>query len=169
MLPWGMPVTTQRFDLVTQWRLDAPIAAVWAALIAVEAWPDWWRAVRRVELIEPGDAGGLGAVRRMTWRTALPYTLTFTTRTSRIEPMAAIEAQASGELDGVGLWTLRAEGGGTLARYDWRVELGRPWMRALAPVLRPVFAWNHGVVMGWGEADLARHLVQSQAGRPGAA
>ena len=32
---------------------------------------------------------------------------------------------------------------------------------ALNQLLRPVFAWNHGKVMGWGEADLRRHLRQA--------
>jgi hypothetical protein len=32
-------------------------------------------------------------------------------------------------------------------------------MRQLAPLLRPVFAWNHGVVMGWGEDGLQRKLA----------
>jgi hypothetical protein len=33
-------------------------------------------------------------------------------------------------------------------------------MRALAPLLRPVFAWNHGTVMRRGEAGLTRLLAQ---------
>ena len=49
-------------------------------------------------------------------------------------------------------------GEATSVRYDWRVDLGKAWMRALAPVLRPAFAWNHNVVMGWGEADLRKRL-----------
>jgi hypothetical protein len=29
---------------------------------------------------------------------------------------------------------------------------------ALAPVLRPVFQWNHNVVLGWGYEDLQTRL-----------
>jgi hypothetical protein len=43
-------------------------------------------------------------------------------------------------------------------RYDWRVDLGKPWMRTLAPLLRPAFAWNHNVLMRWGEQDLSRRF-----------
>ena len=37
------------FHLVTEWRLDAPIDAVWQVLTEVEDWLDWWPAVKRVE------------------------------------------------------------------------------------------------------------------------
>jgi hypothetical protein len=39
------------------------------------------------------------------------------------------------------------------------VEVTKPWMRALAPLLRPVFTWNHGKVMGWGYEGLRRELA----------
>jgi uncharacterized protein YndB with AHSA1/START domain len=152
-----MPAT--RFELVTEWALKAPVEAVWQALSAPEEWPSWWRAVVKVETLEPGDASGIGALRRMTWRTALPYTLTFDMRTTRIEPMRLIEGRAEGELSGLGRWTLTPAGNGTQVRYDWLVDVTKPWMRTAAPLLRPVFGWNHGVVMGWGEQDLAHKLA----------
>jgi hypothetical protein len=45
----------------------------------------------------------------------------------------------------------------------------RPWMRLLAllaPLARPVFAWNHGVVMAWGRQGLERHLADVLIGKP---
>ena len=144
--------------LVTAWRLAAPVEAVWPLIAAPEAWPSWWRAVAKVETLAPGDADGVGALRRIAWRTALPYTLTFVVRTTKVEPMRSIEGRAEGELDGTGLWTFTPSGGGTHLRYDWRVAVTKPWMRVAAPLLRPIFAWNHGKVMGCGEADLARRL-----------
>ena len=44
-----------------------------------------------------------GLSHRMTWKTALPYQLTFDMRMTRVEPISALEGRASGELDGVGL------------------------------------------------------------------
>jgi uncharacterized protein YndB with AHSA1/START domain len=152
-------MAAQQFNLGTQWRIEAPVERVWTELTRPDDWPRWWRAVKRVELVAPGDADGIGAERRFTWRTALPYELTFLMRTTLIEPMRVIEARASGELDGVGRWTLTPDGQASLVRYDWQVELGRPWMRALAPVLRGLFAWNHNVVMGWGYEGLSRRLA----------
>jgi hypothetical protein len=42
--------------------------------------------------------------------------------------------------------------------YVWRVQLRQRWMRLLAPLLAPVFRWNHDAVMRAGEAGLRRHL-----------
>ena len=151
-----MPATD--FHLITDWTLAAPRDAVWAELTKPEDWPDWWRAVERVELLEAGDEDGVGALRRMTWRTALPYSLSFDMRTVRVEPKSLIEGHAQGELTGVGRWTIAPDGAQTRVRYDWRVEVTQPWMRFVAPIARPVFAWNHGVVMGWGREGLVRRL-----------
>ncbi len=143
---------------MTHWDVAAPVARVWAELVTPEAWPQWWRAVRRVEPVAPGGADGVGAVRRFTWGTALPYEITFEMTATRVEPMRLLEGEARGELNGMGRWTLTASGEATHVRYDWQVELGAPWQRAFAPVLRPVFAWNHGVVMGWGYEGLTARL-----------
>ncbi len=151
----------QSFELTTEWRLDAPIQRVWAALQAVEDWPKWWPMVRRVYLIKIGDASGLGAVRRLEWATALPYSLAFEVETVRVEPMTVIEGRARGELEGVGLWTLTKDGGGTRVRYDWRVDVTQPWMRVMAPMLRPMFAWNHRVVMDSGFKGLKALLAKT--------
>jgi len=151
-------MSVTRFELVSHWRLTAPLESVWREIADTDAWPQWWRAVRKVERLREGDENGIGARRRITWATALPYTITFDVEASRIQPMHLIEGRASGELDGIGLWTLAIDGDATTVRYDWQVELGKPWMRTFAPALRPVFAWNHNVLMGWGEADLKRRL-----------
>lgn len=67
---------------VTGWTFDAPPDAGWEDLMRLEEWPTWWRGVLSVELIEPGAADGLGAYRRMAWRSRLPYTLRFNSRTT---------------------------------------------------------------------------------------
>jgi hypothetical protein len=151
-------MSVTQFELASNWRIAAPLPRVWPEIVDVDAWPSWWRAVRKVERLRDGDAEGIGALRRLTWATALPYTITFDVMSTRIEPMHLIEGRASGELSGVGLWTLASDGAGTTVRYDWRVELGKPWMRTLAPLLRPAFAWNHNVLMRRGEEDLRRRL-----------
>jgi hypothetical protein len=151
-------MSATKFHLTTDWRLSAPRDTVWRALCAVEDWPSWWRAVAKVEHLADGDANGVGTVRRMTWRTALPYSLTFVMRTTRVEPMMVIEGQADGELEGLGRWTLSGDSPWTNARYDWIVDITKPWQRTLAPLLRPAFAWNHNVVMRWGELGLAAKL-----------
>jgi uncharacterized protein YndB with AHSA1/START domain len=150
------------FHLITEWTLDASIDAVWDLLTTPEDWPQWWKAVKRVDLLHKGHLDGTGSLRRMTWATALPYVLSFDMRTMKIEPKTLIEGQASGELDGLGRWTLRADGDRTHVRYDWIVAVSKPWMRLCAPLLRPVFTWNHEVVMGWGLDGIRKYLAQKR-------
>ncbi len=116
-------MSVTQFELVSHWRIAAPLQRVWPEIVEVDAWPSWWRAVRKVVRLSDGDANGIGALRRLTWATALPYSITFDVLSTRIEPMHLIEGRASGELSGVGLWTLTSDGGGTAVRYDWRVDL----------------------------------------------
>jgi hypothetical protein len=65
------------YRFVTRWEIEAPIEAVWEAIYDAPAWPSWWRGVLRVDDVSPGDASGIGTVRRMAWKSALPYTLEF--------------------------------------------------------------------------------------------
>jgi hypothetical protein len=69
-----------------------------------------------------------------------------------------MEGDASGELEGTGVWRLFEQGGMTAVVYDWNVRTTRRWMNVLAPLARPVFDYNHDVVMGWGGEGLARRL-----------
>jgi hypothetical protein len=156
-------VAATRFDLVSEWRLDWPLERVWSEISQPDNWPQWWRAVKAVEVVSAGGPNGIGAVRKFTWRTALPYELSFVMTATRVEPMAILEGRAKGELDGTGLWTLKRDGQGTHVRYDWRIDITVPWQVALAPILRPAFAWNHNKVMGWGETDIKKRLAQTLA------
>jgi uncharacterized protein YndB with AHSA1/START domain len=149
-------MTEYRF--VTRWRLAAPREAVWQRLVDPDAWPRWWRGVEKVELLAAGDASGLGSLRRYTFRSRLPYRLAFDMRTTRVEPPAALEGEASGELVGTGRWELSEDGDGTRVVYHWNVRTAKRWMNLLAPLLRPAFAWNHDVIMRWGGEGLAGQL-----------
>ena len=145
------------YRFLTSWLLDAPRDEVWEAIYRVERWPDWWRGVEIVEQLAPGDANGVGAVHRHRWRSALPYTVEFEIRTTRIERPFVVEGAARGELEGIGRWRFY-EGEGTAVTYEWIVRTTKPWMNVVAPVGRPVFAWSHNVVMRWGAESLAQHL-----------
>lgn len=121
-------------------------------------YPEWWKGVRSVELLREGDELGLGQVSRFCWRSVLPYTLRFDLVVTRVEPPHLIEGYATGELEGSGVWRLYAGGGGTAAVYDWRVRTTAKWMNTLGPVARPVFGWNHDLVMRQGGYGLAERL-----------
>lgn len=149
------------YEFVTVWRIKAPVERVWNEIYHSEAWPSWWKGVESVEEVRKGDEQGVGSIRRYTWKSKLPYRLSFDMETTRIEPPTQLEGVATGELQGKGLWRLSTEGDETVARYDWKVETTKRWMILLAPVARPVFKWNHDVVMSWGAQGLAKRLGTS--------
>jgi len=155
-----METDRSHYHFVTEWTFDAPIDAVWEELSHPERWPKWWPGVTKVELIEPGDAAGLGAYRRFTFRSALPYKLRFKMRTTKLNRPQEMEGVADGELSGVGRWTLVSRGAETHVTYDWNIEATKAWMRWLAPIARPLFEWNHNVVMDWGREGLRQKLLQ---------
>lgn len=146
------------FDLVSHWRFAAPRERVWQALTHPEDWPRWWSFVRSVQTLRPGDADGLGSVRRIEWATRLPYDLVIEIESVEVLNQERLRARSRGQLRGEGLWLLHDEDGVTAVTYVWRVSLERRWMRVLAPLLAPLFRWNHAAVMRAGQEGLARHL-----------
>lgn len=153
-----MPATD--FVLVSNWRIAAPRAGVWEALKHPSEWPRWWPYVRAVDELDAGDADGLGARYRFHWSSRLPYSIRLVTTVTEIARPDLIRARADGDLRGVGTWRLADADGATAVEYTWSVDLDRAWMRALLPILRPAFAWNHRAVMAAGETGLRSDLAR---------
>jgi uncharacterized protein YndB with AHSA1/START domain len=146
------------YRFLTTWCIDAPIGDVWDAIHASERWPEWWKGVERVVELEPGDDDGLGSVSRYTWRSRLPYELSFEMRVTRVQRPHFLEGEAFGDLTGEGRWRLYESPLGTAVTYEWVVKTTEWWMNLLAPIARPLFAWNHDVVMRQGGEGIARLL-----------
>ncbi len=144
--------------------MTAPIESVWEAIFHSERWPEWWQGLERVDELVPGDTNRVGCVRRFSWKGRLPYRLVVDLRVIRVEPPVALESVANGELEGRGLWSLTRSAQGTTIRYDWNVRTTKRWMNLAAPMARPLFTWNHNVVMRGGEEGLRRWLASDRAG-----
>ncbi|ACC74388.1 SRPBCC family protein [Paraburkholderia phymatum] len=143
------------YRFTTIWRVDAPLQAVWDAIHDPARWPQWWSCVERVIEVEPGASDGVGALHRYTWKGRLPYRVAFDMRVTRIEPLAVLEGQACGDVEGTGRWQFSTRGDVTVVRYEWRVRTKRGWMNFVAPLARPFFKWNHDYVMQRGGEALA--------------
>lgn len=149
------------YHFTTYWTFDAPIEKVWAAIKAVAEWPEWWPYVQQVELLQEGTDGDIGSIRRMSWKTALPYSFSFDSELIALEKHRLIEGRSIGDLEGKGIWTFSVENGVTRVRYDWIVKTKKQWMNILAPIARPLFEWNHSKVMAAGYAGLKKKLAES--------
>jgi len=124
---------------------------VWDTLEEVDAWPEWWRGVECVRLLD-------GERYRISWRSRIPYALTFEFAVERVHPPHEMEGTATGGLTGTGHWRIYEHAGVTAVTYDWNVRTTKAWMNLIAPIAKPVFEYNHNVVMRWGGEGLAERL-----------
>lgn len=146
------------YHFLTAWALESPIDPVFETIHDSERWPEWWKGVESAVELEPGDSNGVGSLSRYVWKSRLPYELAFQMRITQVERPSLMEGAAEGELRGTGRWRLFEGPGTTAVLYDWDVETTAAWMNLLAPIARPIFKWNHDVVMRQGGEGLARRL-----------
>jgi hypothetical protein len=149
--------------LISRWRLNCSAEMAWNLLTNLENWPQWWPQVKHVRLLHRAPIGQTGTHVAMTWRSMLGYGFTIDVVNTRRERSSdghcEIEGRSEGDLLGRGLWVLEPASAREVdVTYRYEVELNKPWMRALAPVLRAVFAWNHFAVMRSGARGMAAHL-----------
>lgn len=153
-----MGAANNYYSFVTVWKFNAPLEKVWAEINEPLQWPGWWKGVQSVVDVKQGDALGVGGIKHFTWKSKLPYRLSFNSRVTLVEPMSRIEGEAFGELDGNGTWTFSSANGITIVKYEWNVRTTKWWMNFLSPIAKPAFEWNHDVIMGWGGEGLAKRL-----------
>jgi uncharacterized protein YndB with AHSA1/START domain len=129
------------YVFIDEWDVDAPQAAVFAALADARTYPRWWRPVY---LAVEGDCEpAVGCESRQEFKARLPYHLKTRSRIVRYEPPDEFEVEVVGDLAGRGVWTLTPRDGRIHVRFDWRVIADRPLLRYLTPLLRPLFRFNH--------------------------
>jgi hypothetical protein len=151
-------VRPAQYRFLTTWLLDAPCESCWDVIDDPLTWPEWWRGVERVEERDGGDSAGVGSRYLVQWRSRIPYSLAFEFTVEQVERPRLLAGVARGELAGNGCWRLFEQDGVTAVIYEWDVETTKRWMSLIGPLARPVFEYNHDVVMRWGGEGLARRL-----------
>lgn len=148
----------REYTFHTKWLVKAPIERVWPAIREVKQWPSWWKYVKEVTEVAPGDSNGIGNIHRFTWTSLLPYRLSFEMKLVALESRKLIEGVASGDLHGRGTWKFEDRDQETFIHYIWQVQTTKSWMNLLAPIAKPAFSWNHDSVMKEGGEGLGRLL-----------
>ena len=146
------------YNFLTTWKFDAPLDKMYAVVYDTDTYHLWWRGQSKVERLAGGDALGVGAVRRFRTRSVLPYTLEYTGTVLSVEPYKKVVGTAVGELEGTGTWYFDYDGQISTIKYHWVVKTNSWMMNMLSPFMRPVFEWNHNVVMRWGGEGLAKYI-----------
>ncbi|MCA8879766.1 MAG: hypothetical protein KDA73_07370 [Rhodobacteraceae bacterium] len=151
--------------LTSHWRLAGSIEEVSAILRDVAALPRWWGQVYlEAEEVAPGDDAGLGRQVRFLSRGWLPYTLRWEATVIAADPPRGWTIAASGDLTGEGRCRLAQDGEIADIRYDWRVDVEKPALKVMAPLLWPVYSANHRWAMARGREGLEREIRRRRAG-----
>ncbi|SEG73214.1 Polyketide cyclase / dehydrase and lipid transport [Actinacidiphila yanglinensis] len=126
----------------SSWRLDAEPDTVYRLLERPDQYPEWWPQVREVR--QTGETSGV-----LRFRSALPYDLVVTARSTRHDPEARVlEVAMTGDLDGWVRWTVQpAPAGATRLLFEQEVRVRKRLMRVLAVPCRPLFRANHAAMM----------------------
>jgi uncharacterized protein YndB with AHSA1/START domain len=147
-----------QYSFVTNWEINTPVNQVWDAIYNSTDWSNWWKGVVAVKEINAGDENGIGSIRAYTWKSALPYQLTFSMKLTEMETYKKLAGVAFGELEGNGTWVFEEKEGVTIVTYYWNVFTNKPWMNWFSFILKPAFQYNHDIVMKWGEECLKKKL-----------
>ena len=141
-----------RYRFRAIWRVPSAPRDVRAALHDFDGWTRWWPEIRESRRIDEDRA-----IVRV--RSVLPYDLYLLLARRRDTP-TVLEAAIDGDLLGFARFRLRPDGSGaTRMLFEQEVEARKALMRALAPVARPLFRWNHARMMRSGERGLARFVA----------
>jgi uncharacterized protein YndB with AHSA1/START domain len=149
-----------RFD--EKWDFpDASPEEVFDVLARGKLLPEWWKGVYlEAEELEPGTEPHVGGKVRAKARGFLPYQLNFIIEMVELERPRLVAVKVVGDFDGRWRAALSPKDGGTHVDLTWETELKRAWMKTMAPLLRPVFAWNHYWTTPRGEAGLRAYLAK---------
>src|SRR5262249_5643682 len=120
-------MSTSHYRFLTHWRVEGTPEEVYRIIEDVTEFPRWWPAVwLKVEVLEPGDADGIGKVVRLTSKGWLPYILQWTARTVEKEFPCRVLLRATGDFDGEGRWLFRGNGSHVEIEYQWTIDAHKP-------------------------------------------
>ena len=160
-----MPSNVFRFD--EHWDIPhATVAEVYEVLSHGEWLPQWWKGVYLdATRLSGGAEPRVGDRLRVRARGALPYELNFILEATALDPDRKVQVRTAGDFDGVWTATLSPVGTGVRVDLVWEVTVLRPILKRLAPLLRPLFAWNHRWTTPRGEQGLKAYLAERRARR----
>ena len=153
------------YHFVTRWLIDATCEEVYRILEDVDGLPRWWPSVYLdVQILEKGQAGGIGKVVELYTKGWLPYTLRWRFRVAAADFPNGFSLEAFGDFAGKGIWTfLTTTDSQCEVVYDWQISAEKPLLKLLTPLLRPIFSKNHLWAMRMGERSLCLEIRRRRA------
>jgi len=151
-------IAVAAYAFVDEWLVPAPAAAVYALLSCPREYPRWWGDAFLEGEGDPGPAA-TGKRACLVTRGRLPYRLRWDLICVEADAPRRLVSRIDGDFEGEGIWTLEPADGGTRVVLEWRVDVRKPLVRHLTPLLRPLFAWNHRWAMRRGQASIVAELA----------
>lgn len=160
-------MTTNEYHFITQWPITGTVKEVAEVLSQATDLVRWWPSVYLdVQEVEAGDENGIGKVVDLYTKGWLPYTLRWSFRVTESSYPYGFTLEAWGNFIGRGIWTLEQQGEWVNVVYDWKIRAGKPLLRSLSFLLKPVFSANHHWAMRMGEESLKLELMRRHAATP---
>jgi hypothetical protein len=157
-----MPANDYHF--IDCWRVEGSIKEVADILEDATSLSVWWPSVYfHVDELEPGGAGGVGKLISLRAGGWLPYTLRIKFRTTESHYPNGFSMEATGDLEGLGIWTFEQDGRFVNVTYDWTIRANKPIIDKLSFLLKPIFRSNHNWTMERGEESLKLELLRRRA------
>lgn len=147
-----------RYRFTHSCRVPARPEQVHPILVDLEHYPAWWPQVRAVASLGPDTA-------LVVCRSVLPYDLELVLDAVSREPNR-LEVAISGPIDGFAKWSLTDEQGGTRLDYEQQVE-ARGALGWASYAVKPVFRWNHAVMMRGFDRGIVEAVLAVNDGHAG--
>jgi hypothetical protein len=157
-------MATNDYNFIDKWRVEADVKEVADILEDALSLPRWWPSVYfEVQELEPGGEHGIGKLISLRAGGWLPYTLRINFGTVESRYPFGFSMDATGDLQGQGIWTFEQDGAFVTVTYDWTVRADKPIVDKLSFLLKPVFRSNHNWTMRRGEESLKLELLRRRA------
>ncbi len=155
---------TSDYHFIDRWRVEADVKEVADILEDALSLPQWWGSVYfEVKEIEPGGEHGIGKLVSLRAGGWLPYTLRIDFRTVESRYPYGFSMEATGDLEGKGIWTFEPDGPFVNVTYDWTIRANKPIIEKLSFLLKPIFRSNHNWTMKRGGESLRLELMRRRA------
>lgn len=155
------------YHFITHWRAQSNLEEISQVIGNGPDLVRWWPSVYlEVKELEKGDENGIGKVIDLYTKGWLPYTLRWAFRVTENRHPYGFTLEAWGDFVGRGIWTFAQDGEWVDITYDWKVSAGKPLLRNLSWLLKPVFSANHRWAMQKGEESLKLELARLHAESP---
>ena len=157
-------MATNAYHFVDRWRVEGDLEEVADILEDALSLPRWWGSTYfDVREIEPGEKHGIGKLISLHAGGWLPYTLRISFRTVESNYPHGFAMDATGDLEGRGVWTFAQDGPIVNVTYDWTIRANKPIVEKLSFLLKPIFRSNHTWTMNRGAESLKLELQRRRA------